>query len=66
MTRRQLLLASPAAALMAQAPQTSPPLPQTPQEELQAAIEQQHRAAAQLDKVQLPMSTEPAFRFEAL
>ena len=65
MTRRELLLASPA-ALLAQAPQTPPPLPQTSEQELQAATEQQHRAAAQLDKVQLPMSTEPAFRFEAL
>jgi hypothetical protein len=65
MTRRDLMLATPA-ALLAQAPQ--PPqqsLPQGPEEELTAARDQQHRNAEQLAKVALPMATEPACHFKA-
>ena len=70
MTRRQILLATPA-ALLAQAPQTTPvpqppPLPQTPEEELKAAEDQQRRSAEQLSKVKLPISTEPACHFKPL
>jgi hypothetical protein len=75
MTRRTVLLSTPA-ALLAQAPpgdpnppqtspsQSPPPLPQTPEEELKAALEQQRRAAEQLGAVKLPMSTEPACHFK--
>jgi len=65
MTRREILLASPAALLAQAPPQTTqpPPIPQTPEAELQAAREQQRRNAEQLSAVKLPMSTEPACRF---
>jgi len=63
MTRRDVMLATPA-ALLAQAPQQPPPTPQTPEEELTAVREQQRRLAAQFDKVKLPMSTEPACHFK--
>jgi len=61
-TRRQLALAAlqPAAAL-AQAPA----IPATPEQELTAAREQVRRNVEALDKVTLPMSTEPAFQFRA-
>ncbi len=69
MTRRQLVLATPA-ALLAQTPQAPqpqpPPLPRTPGEELTAVQQQQQRNAQTLDKVNLPMTTEPACHFKAL
>jgi hypothetical protein len=66
MTRRELVIAAPAALLaQAQTPQTTPPqAPRNPEEELNAAREQQRRNAALLDKVALPMSTEPACHFK--
>ena len=63
MTRRQLVLAAPAAAL-AQPQQTQPPLPRTPDEELNAAREQQQRNSRQLAALPIPMSTEPACHFK--
>lgn len=65
MTRRHLMLATPA-ALLAQTPQ--PPqqtTPQSPEAELNAARDQFHRNADQLAKVALPMATEPASHFKA-
>jgi len=63
------MLATPA-ALLAQTPQQ--PLqqlpqsqPQSPEAELNAALDQQHRNAGQLAKVALPMATEPACHFKA-
>ena len=64
MTRRQLVLTTPA-MLLAQTPQAPrPPLPQNPQEELAAARDVQHRNAELLAKVAVPMSTEPAVHFK--
>jgi hypothetical protein len=65
MTRRNLVLATPAALLAQtpQAPQQRPP--QTPEEELSAARDQQRRSAELLAKVPLPMATEPASQFKA-
>ena len=65
MTRREILLAPPA-ALLAQTPTQTPqppPIPQTPEAELQAAREQQRRNGEQLSAVKLPMSAEPACHF---
>ena len=65
MTRRNLVLATPA-ALLAQAPQRPQQTqPQTPEEELNAAREQQRHSADALAKVALPMATEPACHFKA-
>jgi len=64
LTRRQAAMAlSGSAVLVAQAPNT--PLPQTPDEELKAAKEALQRSEEQLDKFNLPMSTEPAVHFRA-
>lgn len=54
LTRREL----PKLALAAAAPA------QTPDEELQAARASLERNAAALDKVSLPVETEPAFQFK--
>jgi len=64
-TRRQLAAALSASALLAQAPITSPPLPQNPDEELKAAKESIQRNSEQLAKFPLEMSTEPAVHFKA-
>ncbi|MGA2597437.1 MAG: hypothetical protein ABSH09_10665 [Bryobacteraceae bacterium] len=63
MTRREIMLVTPA-ALMAQAP---PPaeIPQNPEDELKAAIEQNRRNGDQLGKVVVSMSVEPAVHFKA-
>ncbi|MFN7993928.1 MAG: hypothetical protein U0Q18_10020 [Bryobacteraceae bacterium] len=61
-TRRQLagtVLAATAAA------QNSAQSPAIPSEELQAAREQSRRSADTLNKVDLPVSAEPAFHFSA-
>jgi hypothetical protein len=62
LTRRQLA-AVPAAALLAQTP--NPPIPQSPDEELKAAREQNRQIAEQLAKFPLPLATEPATHFKA-
>lgn len=64
MTRREILLATPA-ALLAQAPQPGP-IPQNAEDELKAATEQNRRNAEQLAKIPVPMSVEPAVHFKAL
>jgi hypothetical protein len=65
MTRRELMLAAPA-ALLAQPPQSrQPELPKNPEEELVAARDAQRRNAGEMAKVTLPMSTEPAVHFKA-
>lgn len=63
MTRREIMLATPA-ALMAQVP---PPaaIPQNPEDELKAANEQNRRNADQLAKIAVPMTVEPAVHFRA-
>lgn len=57
------MLATPA-ALMAQAP---PPtaIPQSPEDELKAANEQNRRNADQFAKIAVPMFVEPAVHFKA-
>lgn len=63
-TRREIAAAlSTSAALLAQAP--SPPLPQTPDDELKAARESNRQNSEQLAKFPLPLPTEPAARFKA-
>jgi len=61
-TRRQLALAALAPAALAA--QTPPPLPANREEELAAIKEQNRRNAEALDKVKVPMATEPAFLFK--
>ncbi len=64
LTRRQAAIAlSGSVALVAQTP--SAPIPQNPDEELKAAKESLQHAQEQLDKFNLPMSTEPAVHFRA-
>jgi hypothetical protein len=61
-TRRDLAAAALAASLAsAQTAQTTP----TPEEELTAARGRLGRAQGLMDKVELPMSTEPAVQFRA-
>ena len=63
-TRRQLATAVAASsALLAQ--QTPLPLPQNPEEELNAARDQLRQNSAALAKFDLPMNTEPAVHFKA-
>ena len=60
------MLAAGSATLLAQAqPQTPPPIPKNPEEELTAAREALRRNADAMSKVALPMSTEPAVHFKA-
>lgn len=64
MTRRTLarLLASSAvapAALISQIPESQPT------DDQKIVAEQMRESAGQLNKVKLPMATEPAFRFKA-
>jgi len=63
MTRREIMLATPA-ALMAQAPPLAE-IPQNSEDELKAAIEQNRRNAEQLAKIAVPMTVEPAVHFKA-
>lgn len=69
MTRRHLMLATPA-ALLAQPPQppqqlpAQPPIPASPEQELSAARDQLQRAAGQLAKVPLAIDAEPACIFK--
>jgi len=63
-TRRELAAAvSASAALLAQP--APPPLPQNPEEELQAARDQVHQTSETLTKFAIPMPTEPAVHFKA-
>jgi hypothetical protein len=62
-TRRQLAIGiASVRVLAAQAP--APSAPKTPEEELQAALEQTRQNAQALARVELPMTTEPAFTFK--
>ena len=65
MTRRQLAGAMLATAAAAQTPAPAPAAPSTPAAELAAAREQNQHTAESLDKVAVPIATEPAFRFTA-
>jgi hypothetical protein len=63
MTRRDLaafLVAIPAVAQTAAVPE-----PAQPDDQLAAATDDLHQAAAQLAKSKLDVTTEPAFRFKA-
>jgi len=63
-TRREIAVAlSSSVALLAQTP-TTPPQPQSPDEELKAAREQLHQNQVQLAQFPLPMPTEPACHFK--
>jgi len=63
-TRREIAAAIAAsAAVAAQSP--NPPLPQNPDEELQAARALLHQNLEQIAKFPLPMATEPAVHFKA-
>jgi hypothetical protein len=63
LTRRSFAALAGAAGLLGQTP-PPPPLPKNPEEELKAARETAIKNAEQLAKVELPMSTEPAFHFK--
>jgi hypothetical protein len=63
LTRRSFAALAGAAGLLGQTP-SPPPLPKNPEEELKAARETAIKNAEQLAKVELPMSTEPAFHFK--
>jgi hypothetical protein len=68
MTRRNLAAAVmiPAAALLAQAPKTAAPAQTTPPvDDLESARRQIRNNAAALARFDLPVATEPDFRFEA-
>jgi hypothetical protein len=63
-TRRKLAVAAlGSAAALGQGP--PPPIPQTPEQELEAAREQLRRTADALSRFALPMATEPACHFKA-
>jgi len=65
LTRRQIAVAvASSAAILAQTPANAP-IPQTPEEELQAAQASIRRNAEQLAKFDLPMFVEPAVHFKA-
>jgi hypothetical protein len=64
LTRRETVLGlGTSAVLLAQTP--NPALPSNPDEELKAVRDQIQQNLQQLDKVPMPMSTEPAARFKA-
>lgn len=65
LTRRQLALAS-FASLAARAQTPAPPRPEsTPENELSAAKAGVIKTADSLSQFEIPMTTEPAFAFEA-
>jgi len=65
LTRRELATAATGAVLVARAAgQSQNPVP-TAAEQAQAARDAYRRAAETLAKFDVPMSTEPAFRFKA-
>jgi hypothetical protein len=67
MTRRELaalLVAAPAMAQTAAAPEPAPP-PAQPNDQIAAAKDDLRQAATQLAKAKLNVTTEPAFRFKA-
>jgi hypothetical protein len=63
MTRREL--AALALAVPAAAQTMASPEPTKPEDQLAAARDDLRQAAAQLDKVKLDVTTEPAFHFKA-
>jgi hypothetical protein len=62
LTRRQLATALTSAAALAQTP-SGPPA--TPEEELKAAKDRVQANGAVLARQEVPVATEPAFRFKA-
>jgi hypothetical protein len=71
LTRRELAAALSTSAVLLAQPPAQPPgpsqtqaLPANPDAELQASRAQLQDSAGQLDKFQLPMSTEPATTFK--
>ncbi|MCC6857300.1 MAG: hypothetical protein IT158_02005 [Bryobacterales bacterium] len=62
-TRREWVAALAASAGAAQPEGERPP--QTPEEELEAARKRQQGNLGRIAKLEIPMSAEPAFRFEA-
>jgi hypothetical protein len=67
LTRRELAAALSTSAVLLARPQAQPPaqpVPANPEEELKASRAQFQDSASQLDKFQLPMSTEPAVTFK--
>jgi hypothetical protein len=63
-TRRETVIGlSASVALLAQTP--APPLPSNADDELKAVRDQIQQNMQQLDKVPLPISTEPAAHFRA-
>jgi len=67
MTRRELaalLIAVPAAAQTVAPAEPAKP-PATPEDQLVSARDDLRQSAAQLDKVKLDVTTEPAFHFKA-
>ena len=64
LSRRQwAALAGPAALMRAQAP-APPEAPTTPNDELGQARERLRRASAELRKIKIDATVEPAFRFQ--
>ncbi len=61
LTRRELIAGAGSGAVLEQPER----LPQTPEEELALAAQQQRRDLEAIEKFKVPMSVEPAFRFEA-
>ena len=64
-TRREMAAALAPAGMLAQNPQTPPPIPANAAEELAATRALNQRNSAALEKFSLEMAVEPAFQFKA-
>jgi hypothetical protein len=65
LTRRQLVATLAPAAALAQNPATPAASPATPADELKAAQSRLKANSDALNKIAVPMDTEPAFQFHA-